>query len=423
MPDELRADVRMLGELLGRVIAEDGGPDLLADVERLRKAVIAARRREISVDEVAAMVAEWPIDRSVQIARAFTCYFHLVNLAEEHFRIRTLRSRDTGEGALPESLAQAVGELKHDLRPEELARLISDLEFRPVLTAHPTEARRRAIVAAIQRISAQLAEYNTPGRGANERQEAHRRLLEEIDLLWRTAQLRHTKLDPLDEVRTAMSAFDETLFRTVPRIYRSLDAALAEGTGTREPQAKAFIRYGSWIGGDRDGNPNVTARVTREAVLIQAEHVLIALENAAIRIGRTLTASSLYGAPSKQLREALASAADDHPELVSDLGKRSPREPHRQWLLFVAATWTWRTARPMSCCGTCVSVRRPWCPRGRRARRTARSSTLSGRSRPSGSTSPSWRSASIPRCTPRRWRRSGPARRPSAPRKSSPPSG
>ncbi|WP_405144809.1 phosphoenolpyruvate carboxylase [Sphaerisporangium sp. NBC_01403] len=337
MPDELRADVRMLGELLGRVIAEDGGPDLLADVERLRKAVIAARRREISVDEVAAMVAGWSIDRSVQIARAFTCYFHLVNLAEEHFRIRTLRSRDTGEATLPESLAQAVSELKQDLRPEELTKLISELEFRPVLTAHPTEARRRAVVTAIQRVSVQLAEYNAPDRGAHERQEAHRRLLEEIDMLWRTAQLRHTKLDPLDEVRTAMSAFDETLFRTVPRIYRSLDTALAEGSGTREPQAKAFIRYGSWIGGDRDGNPNVTARVTREAVLIQAEHVLTALENAATRIGRTLTASSLYGVPSKGLRDALAAAADDHPELVSELGKRSPREPHRQWLLFVAA--------------------------------------------------------------------------------------
>ncbi|RCG27858.1 phosphoenolpyruvate carboxylase [Sphaerisporangium album] len=337
MPDELRADVRLLGESLGRVIAEDGGPDLLSDVERLRKAVIAARRREISVDEVAAMVAEWPIERSVQIARAFTCYFHLVNLAEEHYRMRILRSRDTGEAALPDSLAQAVSELKHDLGEDELTRLIADLEFRPVLTAHPTEARRRAIATAIQRVSAQLAEYNSPDRGAQERQEAYRRMLEEIDLLWRTAQLRHTKLDPLDEVRTAMAAFDETLFRTVPRVYRSLDAALAEGTGTREPKAKAFIRYGSWIGGDRDGNPNVTARVTREAVLIQADHVLTALENATTRIGRTLTVSAQYGDPSKDLADAIALAVDDHPELVSELATRAPREPHRQWMLFVAA--------------------------------------------------------------------------------------
>ncbi|MFC0864909.1 phosphoenolpyruvate carboxylase [Sphaerimonospora cavernae] len=334
LPEEMRADVRLLGGLLGRVIAEHGGADLLAEVERLRKAVIAARRGETTADEVAAMVAEWPIDRAVQIARAFTCYFHLANLAEEHFRIRTLRRRDRDDVSVRESLAEAVRRLSDD---ERLPELIEGLEFRPVLTAHPTEARRRAVVTAIQRISAQLDAYNTPGRGAAERDEAHRRLLEEIDVLWRTAQLRASKLDPLDEVRTAMAAFDETLFRTVPLIYRSFDAALEAGTGTRAPLSRPFIRFGSWIGGDRDGNPNVTARVTREAMQIQAEHVLIALENAATRIGRSLTAAAAYTPPSAELRAALARAEGHHPDLVSEMGTRSPQEPHRQWLLFVAA--------------------------------------------------------------------------------------
>ncbi|WP_326820105.1 phosphoenolpyruvate carboxylase [Streptosporangium sp. NBC_01756] len=332
MPDELRADVRLLGELLGQVVAEHGGDDLLADVERLRKAVIAARRGKISVDEITAMVAEWPVERAVHIARAFTCYFHLANLAEEHFRIRTLRVRDTGEEPLPESLAQAVQELGG----ERVTELVEGLRLHPVLTAHPTEARRRAVVTAIQRISGQLAAYNSPERGAAERAETRRRLLEEIDLLWRTSQLRSTKIDPLDEVRTAMAAFDETLFRVVPLVYRSLDAALGEGTGTREPLARAFIRYGSWIGGDRDGNPNVTAKVTRDALLIQSEHVLIALENATHRIGRTLTLTSGYTPASPELRAALTAAENDHPELVSEMATRSPQEPHRQWLLFVA---------------------------------------------------------------------------------------
>ncbi|PZG47581.1 phosphoenolpyruvate carboxylase [Spongiactinospora gelatinilytica] len=333
MPDELRADVRMLGELLGQVIAEHGGPGLLADVERLRKGVIAARRRQKPIDEIATMVARWPVDRAVQIARAFTCYFHLANLAEEHYRIRTLRARDTGDAPLPESLAAAV----HEVGPERAAELVSGLELHPVLTAHPTEARRRAVATTIQRISAQLAEYNAPARGAGERAEARRRLLEEIDVLWRTAQLRHTRLDPLDEVRTAMAAFDETLFRVVPQVYRSLDAALGAGTGTRPPLARPFIRYGSWIGGDRDGNPNVTSSVTRQAVLIQAEHVLIALENTAGRIGRGLTVSAELAPPSARLRAAIADAEDAHPDIVSELATRSPREPHRQWLLFVAA--------------------------------------------------------------------------------------
>ncbi|MEV0591837.1 phosphoenolpyruvate carboxylase [Nonomuraea cavernae] len=333
MPDELRNDVRLLGKLLGQVIAEQGGDDLLADVERLRKAVIAARRGETSADEITAMVAEWEIDRAVQIARAFTCYFHLANLAEEHYRIRTLRERDTEGGVQRESLAQAVDELGS----ERVAELVESMELRPVLTAHPTEARRRAVVTAIQRVSTQLTDYNTPGRGASERAENTRRLLEEIDLLWRTAQLRSTKLDPLDEVRTAMAAFDETLFRVVPQVYRSLDAALGDDSGTRPPLARPFIRYGSWIGGDRDGNPNVTAKVTREAVQIQSEHVLTALETATTRIARTLTASAQFAPPSLDLNAALAAARDGHPELASELATRSPKEPHRQWLLYVAA--------------------------------------------------------------------------------------
>ncbi|MFI9589373.1 phosphoenolpyruvate carboxylase [Nonomuraea sp. NPDC052265] len=333
MPDELRHDVRMLGKLLGEVIAEQGGEDLLADVERLRKAVIAARRGEISADEITEMVAGWEIERAVAVARAFTCYFHLANLAEEHYRIRTLRERDAEGRVQRESLAQAV----HELGNERVSELLQGLELHPVLTAHPTEARRRAVVTAIQRVSGQLTEYNTPGRGASERAESRRRLLEEIDLLWRTAQLRATKLDPRDEVRTAMAAFDETLFRMVPQVYRSLDAALDAGTGTRPPLARPFIRYGSWIGGDRDGNPNVTAKVTRDTIQIQSEHVLTALETACTRIARTLTASAQFSPCSAELKGALAAAVDAHPELVSELATRSPREPHRQWLLFVAA--------------------------------------------------------------------------------------
>ncbi|MGN9783569.1 phosphoenolpyruvate carboxylase [Nonomuraea sp. ZG12] len=332
MPDELRRDVRLLGKLLGQVIAEQGGEDLLADVERLRKAVIAARRGEVSSDEIAAMAAEWEIDRAVEVARAFTCYFHLANLAEEHYRIRILRERDTGDHVLRESLAEAV----HELGQERVAELVEELELHPVLTAHPTEARRRAVVTAIQRVSGRLTDYNAPGRGAAERAEDTRRLLEEIDLLWRTAQLRNTKLDPLDEVRTAMAAFDETLFRVVPQVYRSLDAALSDATGTRPPLARPFIRYGSWIGGDRDGNPNVTSKVTRETVQIQSEHVLTALETACSRIARTLTASAQFAPASPELRAALAAAVDAHPEIVSELATRSPQEPHRQWMLFVA---------------------------------------------------------------------------------------
>jgi phosphoenolpyruvate carboxylase len=332
LPEPLRRDVRLLGTLLGNVLVEYGGQRLLDDVEALRHTVIAVRRGEATVDQVAAIVGGWEIGRAELVARAFTVYFHLTNLAEEHQRIRTLRERDTGDAYPRESIAAAVAEIG----PERVAGPLEDLELRPVLTAHPTEARRRAVVTAILRISALLTALDDPRAGAGERAETERRIVEEIDLLWRTSQLRRTKPDPLDEVRTAMAIFDETLFRVVPAVYRSLDAALAPGTGERPPLARSYLRFGSWIGGDRDGNPYVTAQVTREAVMIQAEHVLRALGNACVRIGRTLTADETTTPPSEALRGALAAARTERPDLIAEIFKRSPGEPHRRLMLYIA---------------------------------------------------------------------------------------
>ncbi|MDN3357060.1 phosphoenolpyruvate carboxylase [Actinomadura sp. DC4] len=332
MPEPLRGDVRLLSSLLGQVLVEYGGQDLLDDVESLRHAVIATRRDEKDVDDVAAIVSGWPLDRAELVARAFTVYFHLTNLAEEHQRIRTLRERDTGGEPQRESVGAAVREIGD----ERIKELLEDLELRPVFTAHPTEARRRAVVTAILRISALLTDLDDARAGSGEREEITRRLLEEIDLLWRTSQLRRTKPDPLDEVRTAMAIFDETLFRVVPTIYRSLDTALAPGTGARPPLAHAYLRFGSWIGGDRDGNPYVTAQVTREAIGVQADHILRALGLACTRVGRTLTAHESTTPPSAALRGALAGARAAQPDLIAGIAKRSPGEPHRQLLLYAA---------------------------------------------------------------------------------------
>ncbi len=332
MPEPLRRDVRLLGSLLGQVLVEYGGRELLDDVEALRHAVIAARRDETGADDVAAIVSGWPLERAELVARAFTVYFHLTNLAEEHQRIRTLRERDTDHASPRDSVAAAVAEIGE----ERIGGLLEDLELHPVLTAHPTEARRRAVVTAILRISKLLTALDDARASSGEQDATTRRLVEEIDLLWRTSQLRRTKPDPLDEVRTAMAIFDETLFRVVPAIYRSLDTALAPGTGTRPPLAPSYLRFGSWIGGDRDGNPYVTAQITREAIGVQAEHLLRALGNACSRVGRTLTADESTTPASEKLRGALAAARAGQPELYGGIAKRSPGEPHRQLLLYAA---------------------------------------------------------------------------------------
>ncbi|MFC7327455.1 phosphoenolpyruvate carboxylase [Marinactinospora rubrisoli] len=337
MPDQLRSDVRLLGGMLGTILAESGGEDLLADVERLRHAVIGARAGSVSGDEITRLVASWPLERATQVARAFTVYFHLANLAEEHHRMRSLRERDDADNPPRESLAAAVGDIRSELGDARLRELVAGMEFHPVLTAHPTEARRRAVSTAIQRVSAQLDRLRGAHPGSSEEAEARRRLLEEIDLLWRTSQLRSTRLDPLDEVRTAMAAFDETIFRVVPEIYRALDTAIdPEGVGRRAPLARPFVRYGSWIGGDRDGNPFVTHEITREAIAIQSEHVLRALENVCERIGRTLTVSAELTPASADLLDTLAAAQAGYPRVLGRIAKRSPEEPHRQLLLYAA---------------------------------------------------------------------------------------
>ena len=341
----MRNDVRVLAGILGEVIRDSAGPDLLADVERLRRAVIAARseedggggRAEGQADEIAELVASWSLAAAEQVARAFTVYFHLVNLAEEHQRIRSLRERDSGQQPMRESLAAAVTEIEQDTSREHLGELLASLRVHLVLTAHPTEARRRAVVAALRRISGMLGTLDDARAGASDRSEARRVLREDIDLLWRTSQLRVKPMDPIDEVRTVMTAFDETLFRVVPTVYRELDRALAgPDSGQVASGVPAFLRFGSWVGADRDGNPYVTANVTREAATIQADHVLRALEATTTRIGRALTLHEATTPPAAGLRRALAAASAAYPELLAEIAERSPQEPYRTYLLYAA---------------------------------------------------------------------------------------
>jgi phosphoenolpyruvate carboxylase len=345
LPELMRRDVRLLGDMLGEVISESSGPDLLADVEKLRHAVIAARevtdRGSLAAaavsDEIAALVSSWSRERAEQVARAFTVYFHLANLAEEQQRVRMLRSRDSGDRPPRESIADAVGRLTAESGAEHVAELLAGLRVYPVFTAHPTEARRRAVVASLRRIVRLLWAVDDANVGATQQEEDRRRLREEIDLLWRTAQLRVAGMAPADEVRTVMTAFDETLFRLVPEVYRSLDRVLlGSASGAAPSPVPPFLRFGSWVGADRDGNPNVTAAVTREAAVIQGDHALRGLETATVRIGRALTVYEGSAPPPPELRRALAAAAAQHPDLLTEISARSPGEPYRAYLLYMA---------------------------------------------------------------------------------------
>ena len=336
IPEPLRRDVRLLGGLLGQVIAEQGGDDLLSDVEELRRLVISARHSAADERKAEALVASWSVARAEQVARAFTCYFHLANLAEEHQRVRALRERDQGPDPLPESLAATMKDVLREMDTGGIHLMLKKLRVHPVFTAHPTEARRRAVVTAISRVAVQLDQVNDESASATDRTDSIRRLLEEIDILWRTGQLRSTELHPLDEVRALMAIFDETLFNIVPDVCRAFERAIFSADTPDRGWAESFVRFGSWVGGDRDGNPSVTAKVTEETMAIQAEHVLLALENATTRIGRSLTVDEATTPPSRALRRRLAAAADADPVRFAAIAKRSPSEPHRQYLLHLA---------------------------------------------------------------------------------------
>ena len=372
--DQLALEVNLLGSLLGQVIAEQAGRDLLDLVERVRKTTIRLRREDDTGerDALAATLAGLDVERAEVVIRAFSLYFRLVNLAEERDRVRTARRRERSgqDDAARETIAGAVAAIRGgsvagrrrksasaspaspalDARADEVRRLIGGLRITPVLTAHPTEARRRTVLLALRRVDRLLARLDDRDLPAAEDRDVRRRLREEITLLWRTADLRAVTPSPLDEVRTALAFFDETLFGAVPRLLRAADAALDEtlpaseareagdagGSGTRPPQVPAFLRWASWIGGDRDGNPAVTAEVTERTLRIHADHVLRGYEAVATRLAQTVAASTPASTVPRPLATRLARDAELLPELDRQLRRRYPDEPYRQRFGFIA---------------------------------------------------------------------------------------
>jgi phosphoenolpyruvate carboxylase len=333
--DTLAREVRLLGALLGEIIVEQAGREVFDLVETTRLHAIAARRRggdqRVTFDVL-------PVEATTLegVVRAFGLYFQLVNLAEARDRVRRAarRARTTAgasEGArIRAALARSSGRAA-----------LEAIRVSPVFTAHPTEARRRTVLIALRRIAGLLAGADDPRLTPAEDRELRRRLREEIAVLWRTAELRRGVPTPIDEVRTAMVVFDETIYRLVPRLYRRVAAALGESRPARtrelaDPAVPAFLRFGSWIGGDRDGHPSVTAAVTEETVRIHVDHVLRGHEAVATRLAQTIAAKLRGPAVPEALAGRLAADADAMPELAGSLVQRYPDEPVRQRFAFVA---------------------------------------------------------------------------------------
>jgi phosphoenolpyruvate carboxylase len=306
-----------------------------------------------------------------------------------------------------------------------------------VLTAHPTEARRRTLLVALRRIGGCSMRSTTRSPRRRGRGPAST-VAREITILWHTGDLRAVTPTPLDEVRSALAIFDETLFTAVPGFERALDRALVEAagpgsrtdgpalaadagrSGTRPPGAPAMLRFGSWIGADRDGHPGVTAETTLHAARLQADHVLHGYEAVAARLMQTVAARVTPERVDRALGSALARDAEELPEIVRQLRRRFPEEPYRQRLGAIAerlrrtrAALTGETAPrtggypSAAALDAELAVVQEALAADRLSRVAwASSRTCAGRSRHSGSTWPRSRSASTRRSTARRSRRS-----------------
>jgi phosphoenolpyruvate carboxylase len=332
--DRLREDVHRLGRVLGETLAELRGARALELVEGTRRAAVALRHGDLPGGRAAfqARFAALPVEDLALLAESFTAFFHLMNAAEEIERLRALRARDR-EGAEPVegSIAAAVaGVAAAGRSPAEVQSLLDRMLVMPVLTAHPTEARRRTVLDHVAEASAALEGLADPGAGAAERAQAGERLREVVTALVATRDDRTSRPTPYDEVRTGLLVFQRTLLDAVPAVYRELSARLASawpGAGLRVPP---FLRFGTWIGGDRDGNPFVTADVTRFALERQRAVALERHESDARALWRELSAALPPGAgPAGAVLDA--SVAADRERLGDPPASTRALRPDERW--------------------------------------------------------------------------------------------
>ena len=320
----LRRDVRLLGGILGRVLVEQEGPELLETEERVR-AQSRAARAGAPRDELRAAVRELDLDRQASVLRAFGLYFQLANLAEQHHRLRRRREYEREARVPRESLADAFQRLEAaGVDPAEGAPRIS-LEL--VLTAHPTEAARRTILAAHLRLAGYLEELDDSGLPLSRRAEIESALAEEVTALWQTDEVREKRLRVVDEIRNGLWFFEQSLFEVAPRLLGEYRARL--------PGAPAPLRFGTWIGGDQDGNPNVGPETIAEALERGRDLALARYRGEVRALAAALGISSSLVGASPELVDSIARDEAELPDYAASIGSQNEGEPYRRKLSFV----------------------------------------------------------------------------------------
>lgn len=330
---DLRARVKLLGAMLGDVLRDQEDGEVLDTVEILRKGFIEQRQKEDQAKRAQLMQVIAGLDPAVlsHVVRAFSLYFLLANIAEEEGAHQDRRRKvQKGETLWYGSFDHTLRGFKEQgVAPEQVQLLLNSLCYRPVFTAHPTEAKRRTVLEVQRRIDVLVKRLDAASPGP-ERAEIEQDLRNQIQVLWKTDEVRGNRPRVEDEIKNGLFYFRETLFDTVPRLHRNLERAVRSAYGPDSGiTVPPLLRFGSWIGGDRDGNPFVTHDVTRLALRLQSREMLKRYRRRIEQLALELTHSSTLVTPSQEFQEALAADTDVMADLLAGNPHRYSLEPYR----------------------------------------------------------------------------------------------
>lgn len=290
----LHRDIRVLGDLLGEVLVEQCGQRVFDHVESIRMAAKAFRADpspETRAALQAAVSAVEPEHRN-DVIHAFSVYFQLVNLAEQNHRLRRHRDYDRSQQVLRGSFRETMRTLAdRGMTADDIESLLREVGIELVLTAHPTEALRRTVLDKHTKIAAFLEDMDDPRKTPRELDVLRERIRTEIVALWQTRSVRKQRITVLDEVRNGLYFLDQILFDVLPRVHQKLEQAVEEQFGRQLLELPPLIRFGSWMGGDRDGNPNVTSDITWQTLVLHCDLALNKYEQKLRELGRDLSVS------------------------------------------------------------------------------------------------------------------------------------
>ncbi len=338
---ELARDVRLLGGLLGDVLREQGGPALLDTVEQIRALAKAARETtgaDAAEHQLQALLGGMTFTQALPVLKAFTTWFQLVNLAEqkEVARVNRRRASKSGSRPRPESVRDAVRALsERPVSAGQMRAMLSHLSIQLVFTAHPTEARRLSVQQKLSRLNVAMDGLERPFLSEAERRNLEQDIAADIEVLWQTDEVRQRRLSVIDEAQSVLLYFSRSLFAVTPHLYDDLQDALAHYYPGEEFAIPLFLEYGSWVGGDRDGNPTITLAHTEQILRMHRETALGLYIPAVRALSDRLSESLHYAQVSDELVESLARDASDLPHVAEEAAKRSPTEPYRRKMEFV----------------------------------------------------------------------------------------